>query len=95
MPGLAIVSLLVRLHHERWDGGGYPHGLAGRRIPLGARILTACDVWWAITGDRPYAAAVDPDDAVVELRAVSGSQLDPDVVEALLGVLVRSAPALA
>ena len=95
VPGLAGVSLLVRCHHERWDGRGYPHGLAGTRIPLGARILAACDVWWAITGDRPYAAAVDPDDAVVELRAVAGSQLDPDVVEALLGVLARTAPVLA
>jgi len=89
VPGLAGVSLLVRCHHERWDGRGYPHGLGGERIPLGARVLAACDLWWAITGDRPYAPAVDAEDAVTELRAAAGSQLDPDVVDALLGVLAQ------
>jgi HD-GYP domain-containing protein (c-di-GMP phosphodiesterase class II) len=93
VPGLAGVALLVRCHHERWDGRGYPHGLARERIPVGARVLAACDVWWALTGDRPYAPAIDPEDAALELQAAAGSQLDPEVVETLLAVLAHPAVA--
>ena len=95
VPGLAGVALLVRCHHERWDGRGYPHGLAGERIPLGARVLAACDVWWALTGDRPHAPALEPEDATAELGAAAGAQLDPAVVEALFAVLGLPAAALA
>jgi len=78
---------LVRAAHERWDGTGYPDGLAGEEIPLGARILFACDCYEAMTDERPYRAALPAEEAQRELRRVAGSQLDPRVVEALLGVL--------
>jgi response regulator RpfG family c-di-GMP phosphodiesterase len=78
---------LVRAGHERWDGTGYPDGLAGDLIPLGARILFACDAYEAMTAERPYRRAMRPEDAEVELLRVAGTQLDPRVVEALLWVL--------
>jgi len=75
---------IVRSHHERWDGRGYPHGLAEDRIPLGARVLAACDAWWAMTSRRPYAPPLAPEAATGELAAVAGHQLDPEVAGALL-----------
>jgi diguanylate cyclase (GGDEF)-like protein len=84
---LADALPLVRAAHERWDGGGYPDGLAGERIPLGARVLFACDCYEAMTAERPYRRALTARQAEVELRRVAGTQLDPRVVEALLGVL--------
>jgi HD-GYP domain-containing protein (c-di-GMP phosphodiesterase class II) len=84
---LADAVPLVRAAHERWDGTGYPDGLAGEQIPLGARILFACDCYGAMKAERPYRAARDEADARDELRRVAGTQLDPLVVEALLGVL--------
>jgi hypothetical protein len=87
VPGMAMVALLVRLHHERWDGGGYPHGLAGERIPRAARVLAACDCWWAMTTRRSYARALDPDEAAAKIREEAGRQLDPATADALLAVL--------
>jgi HD domain/GAF domain len=84
---LADALPLVRAAHERWDGSGYPDGLAGAEIPLGARILFACDCYEAMLSERPYRSALEPEQARAELRRVAGSQLDPRVVEALLGVL--------
>jgi diguanylate cyclase (GGDEF)-like protein len=84
---LAGALPLVRAAHERWDGTGYPDGLAGEQIPLGARILFACDTYDAITGERPYRSALSAAEAAAELRRVAGTQLDPRVVEALLEVL--------
>jgi HD-GYP domain-containing protein (c-di-GMP phosphodiesterase class II) len=78
---------LVRAAHERWDGSGYPDGLTGEQIPLGARILFACDTYEAMITRRPYRDALGPDEAKLELRRVAGTQLDPRVVDALLGVL--------
>jgi len=78
---------LVRAAHERWDGTGYPDGLSGEQIPLGARILFACDCYDAMTAERPYRAALPAEEAKQELRRVAGTQLDPRVVDALLGVL--------
>jgi diguanylate cyclase (GGDEF)-like protein len=78
---------LVRAAHERWDGAGYPDGLAGEQIPLGARIVFACDTYEAITANRPYAAARAPAEAQAELMRVAGTQLDPRVVDALLAVI--------
>jgi putative nucleotidyltransferase with HDIG domain len=75
------VGLIVRSHHERWDGGGYPDGLAGEQIPLEARIITCCDTWNAMRTDRPYRRALDYDVAVAELVANAGLQFDPHVVE--------------
>jgi diguanylate cyclase (GGDEF)-like protein len=84
---LADVLPLVRGAHERWDGDGYPDGLGGERIPLGARIIFACDAYDAMTSARPYRGAMAPPAAREELRRVAGSQLDPRVVEALLDVV--------
>jgi HD-GYP domain-containing protein (c-di-GMP phosphodiesterase class II) len=84
---LAEVLPLVRGAHERWDGSGYPDGLAGEEIPLGARIVFACDTYDAMTTDRPYRAGMPPEEAREELRRVAGTQLDPRVVDVLLAVL--------
>jgi HD-GYP domain-containing protein (c-di-GMP phosphodiesterase class II) len=86
---LGDVGGIVRSCHERWDGAGYPDGLAGESIPLEARIVCACDAWSAMTTDRPYRNALPEDLALAELRACSGTQFDPRVVEALLVVLDR------
>lgn len=77
-PGLAI----VRSHHERWDGAGYPDGLAGEEIPLGARIFAVADTLDAITSHRPYRPARGWGDARREIVAEAGKQFDPDVVDA-------------
>jgi HD-GYP domain-containing protein (c-di-GMP phosphodiesterase class II) len=81
------VRPLVRAGHERWDGYGYPDGLREEDIPLGARIIFACDAWDAMTSDRPYRAALPESEARAELLRSAGSQFDPDVVDALLQVL--------
>jgi two-component system cell cycle response regulator len=82
-PALAPVARLVRASHERWDGGGYPDGLAGEAIPLGARIVFVCDAYDAMTSDRCYQRARTPQSAIADLRRHAGTQFDPRVVEAL------------
>ncbi len=89
---MAQVGMIVRSHHERWDGNGYPDGLAGAAIPLEARIVSCCDTWNATTTDRTYRPALAVAEAVAEMRASAGTQFDPRVVEALL-TLVDAAPA--
>ena len=84
---LAGARKLVRHEHERWDGAGYPDGLAGEAIPIGARIILACDAYHAMTSDRPYRRAMSADAAREELRRHAGTQFDPAVVDALLAVL--------
>jgi HD-GYP domain-containing protein (c-di-GMP phosphodiesterase class II) len=83
-PALRPVARLVRASHERWDGTGYPDGLAGDQIPLGARVVAVCDAYEAMTADRAYRKALSVEDAREELRANAGSQFDPAVVEAFL-----------
>jgi len=78
---------IVRSHHERWVGNGYPDGTNGDRIPLGARIVAVCDAYGAMTEKRPYREALRPAAAQAELRACSGTQFDPTCVDALLGAL--------
>jgi diguanylate cyclase (GGDEF)-like protein len=87
MPQLAPLAPIVRHEHEHWDGTGYPDGLSGRRIPIGSRIILACDAYAAMTTARPYRRAMAKDDAIAELRARSGTQFDPAVVDALLDLL--------
>jgi two-component system, cell cycle response regulator len=79
---LVPVARLVRSSHERWDGGGYPDGLAGDEIPLGARIVFVCDAYEAMTADRPWCSPRTPEEALAELRRCAGTQFDPSLVEA-------------
>jgi HD-GYP domain-containing protein (c-di-GMP phosphodiesterase class II) len=82
-PALRPVARLVRSSHERWDGAGYPDGLAGDQIPLGARIVSVCDAFEAITSDRVYQPARSRAVAIAELRRGAGTQFDPVVVDAV------------
>ena len=86
---LAHVGRIVRSCHERWDGGGYPDGLAGDEIPRVARVVSACDAYSAMTTDRPYRSALSHAEAVAELRNCAGTQFDPAVVDALVAVASR------
>jgi two-component system, cell cycle response regulator len=79
-PSLSPVAEIVRASHERWDGSGYPDGLKGEEIPLAARIVAACDAYYAMTSDRPYQAAVEHGAALAELRRCAGTHFDPAVV---------------
>jgi GAF domain-containing protein len=90
IPGLEAVATVVRFHHERWDGLGYPEGLRGARIPLASRIISVCDAFGAMTCDRPYRAAMAVEVALEEVRACAGSQFDPAVVEALFEAVAAS-----
>src|SRR4051794_19378566 len=84
LPGLSDVARAVRHEHERWDGTGYPDGLAGEEIPLAARVVLACDAYHALVSDRPYRSALPRDEALSELEFCSGTQFDPSVIEALV-----------
>ena len=84
------VGEIVRAHHERWDGGGYPDGLAGEAIPLEARIITCCDSWSAMRTDRPYRGAMSFEAAAEQMILHTGAQFDPVVVEAMLPVVAAS-----
>jgi diguanylate cyclase (GGDEF)-like protein len=88
-PPLRAVAPLVRASHERWDGGGYPDGLAGTDIPLAARIVAACDAYDAMTTDRCYRRGMSAADARAELERCSGTQFDPTVVAALTAELME------
>jgi diguanylate cyclase (GGDEF)-like protein len=87
IPGMGAIARIVRHEHERWDGGGYPDGLAEEEIPIEARIILACDAYHAMATDRPYRAALSHAEALAELSANAGTQFDPQVVEALVGLL--------
>ncbi|MGH2655637.1 MAG: diguanylate cyclase [Actinomycetota bacterium] len=84
VPFLQSVRPLVRASHERWDGKGYPDGLAGEAIPLESRIVFVCDAYHAMTTDRPYRAALPAREAVRRLRRCAGTQFDPRVVDAFV-----------
>jgi two-component system, cell cycle response regulator len=86
-PALRQVGVIVRSTHENWDGTGYPDRLAGEAIPREARIIAACDAYSAMRSDRPYRAAMAPEEAIAELRRCAGGQFDPQVVELLCAVL--------
>jgi putative nucleotidyltransferase with HDIG domain len=89
IQSLQAILPIVRHHHERWDGTGYPDGLAGRAIPVGARIVAVCDAYRAMTENRPYREALGPDEARRELEQGAGTQFDPDCVAAFLRALDR------
>jgi two-component system cell cycle response regulator len=94
-PALHAVARLVRSSHERFDGSGYPDGLAGDAIPLGSRIIFVCDAFDAIITQRPYRDARTVDQAVREIRRCAGTQFDPAVVEAFCAVMRDRARLLA
>jgi len=84
--------VVVRASHERWDGGGYPDGLAGEAIPVAARIISACDAFNAMTTDRSYRTALPVEVAISELHKNAGTQFAPEVVTALVAVVTRDLP---
>jgi HD-GYP domain-containing protein (c-di-GMP phosphodiesterase class II) len=94
LSGLDRLAPVIRAHHERWDGGGYPDGLAGEEIPLGARIVFACDAFDAMTTARRYSPARTAAYAVGELRRGAGTQFDP-VAAAALAAHVHPEPGYA
>jgi HD-GYP domain-containing protein (c-di-GMP phosphodiesterase class II) len=79
---LEVAERIVRHHHERWDGGGYPDGLVGEDIPAAARITHVADVFDVLVHERPYKDSWSVDEAAEEIRAGAGTQFDPDVVQA-------------
>jgi diguanylate cyclase (GGDEF)-like protein len=91
-PGLEDIADVVRQHHERLDGAGYPRGLAGPEIAIEAQVVSVCDAWVAMREDRPYGPARSETEAVAELRRAAGSQFDPRVVDAFLRA-IDAAPA--
>jgi two-component system, cell cycle response regulator len=88
-PALAQAAKLVRSTHERVDGAGYPDGLAGEQIPLGARIIAVCDAFTAMTSPRAHAAQRTVAQAVAELRQCAGTQFDPVVADAFAELVVE------
>jgi putative nucleotidyltransferase with HDIG domain len=90
IPGLEAVALIVRLHHERPDGTGYPHGLSRERIPVPSRIVSVCDAYGAMTKRRPYREPLDVDAALLELERHAGTQFDPQAVQALAAFVRRA-----
>ena len=89
-PELRAIAPIVRHEHERWDGGGYPDGLSGTDIPIGSRIIFACDAYSAMITARPYREPMSRDDALEELRRGAGTQFDPEVVERAAGAARRA-----
>jgi HD-GYP domain-containing protein (c-di-GMP phosphodiesterase class II) len=86
--GLHDEARWVRSHHERFDGTGYPDGIAGHAIPLEARIIFVADSFETMTSDRPYRAGMAVEEAVAELRLCSGTQFDPAVVTAMIDLVL-------
>lgn len=84
-----LAQQVIAAHHERWDGTGYPRGLAGEDIPLPARIFAVVDAFDAMTNDRPYRKALAVDEALREIRSGAGTQFDPDVVRAFAALVDR------
>jgi two-component system cell cycle response regulator len=91
-PDLKAVASIVRSSHERYDGSGYPDGLAGDEIPRLSRIILVCDAFSAMTRPRPFSAAVTPREALFELRRCAGAQFDPAIVTAFRQTLAAGGP---
>jgi len=90
-----MAAVIAATHHERFDGNGYPRALAGEEIPLVGRVVAVADVFDALVNDRPYKKAWSVDEALAEVRRVSGTQLDPRVVDAFLETLEDPAGSVA
>jgi HD-GYP domain-containing protein (c-di-GMP phosphodiesterase class II)/putative methionine-R-sulfoxide reductase with GAF domain len=90
IPALKAICPIVRAQYERWNGSGYPDGLAGESIPLGGRILHVCAAFHAMSSERPYRPALSTDQVLRELRSQAGSQFDPGVVEAVATIVQAS-----
>jgi putative two-component system response regulator len=91
---MRMAEEIARTHHERWDGSGYPEGLAREAIPLSGRICAVCDVFDALLSGRPYKEPWPLAEALAELRRERGRHFDPTVVDAFLGVVDDLDPAL-
>ncbi len=89
LEDMGALRELILSHHERWDGSGYPRGIAGEEIPMGSRVLAVVDALESMTSERPYRPARRRDEAMAEIRREAGRQFDPAVVEALIRVLER------
>jgi HD-GYP domain-containing protein (c-di-GMP phosphodiesterase class II) len=87
LPDCGTAAAIVRHHHERWDGSGYPDGLVGGEIPVASRLIGVCDAYSAMVADRPYRAALPHDDACKAVARTSGAQFDPEAVDAVLEAL--------
>jgi len=88
--GFELAAAVARNHHERWDGSGYPSGLAGDEIPEAAQITSVADAFDAMTNDRPYRLGRPADEAIREIVACSGTQFSPRVVDALVRLAERN-----
>ena len=91
IPELMHLGPSIRAEHERWDGRGYPDGLAGRAIPVASRIVFVCDAYHAMTSNRPYRRALSRDDAIEEIRSAAASQFCPETARALIELLTEAA----
>jgi putative nucleotidyltransferase with HDIG domain len=89
IPFRGPLALIVRHHHENWDGSGYPEGLKGDEIPIGARVLSIVDCYDALTSDRPYRRAVSHGSAIAMIHERRGTMYDPDLVDAFLRIVQR------
>src|SRR5262249_48010180 len=93
VPALSGAADLIRACHEHWDGSGYPLGLRGEQIPLGARIVFACDAYHAMREQRSYQSAMTPEAALARIEELRGVHFDPAVVDALVERLAQTAEA--
>ncbi|NSW77286.1 MAG: HD domain-containing protein [Candidatus Atribacteria bacterium] len=87
VEGLEDIARIIRHHHERWDGTGYPDGLRGEEIPLESRIIAVVDAFEAMTSDRPYKRALSIEEAIEELKRCRGTQFDPLVADIMVSIL--------
>jgi HD-GYP domain-containing protein (c-di-GMP phosphodiesterase class II) len=89
IPDVEEIRAAVASHHERYDGDGYPHGLAKEAIPLLGRIMAVADTYSAMTSDRPYRKALSREEAIAELRAGARTQFDPEIVQTFIACVER------
>ena len=89
-PFYKVAREIARSHHERWDGSGYPDRLTGKQIPLPARIVTVVDIFDALTHERPYKSAWSVNEALAEMKKLSGKTFDPEILEVFVHTLLNS-----